>query len=133
MPNVFIIDLIDDDNYYYRYMGTALDDYYGAALTGKTVRDYRAGRFMDILLTFMFHVARKAEFGILTTQLKSEAHDWAVYTRVGLPIADDHETPNKVFGLVLVRQSDESIQRLTGVLDFRREERGRVDAVYGAL
>lgn len=134
LPSIFIVDLIGDDDYYYRYMGSNLDRYYGVSLTGMRAREYRkSGRLIEVAVDFFHRIARNAEMGILTTQLPSEAQDWLIYTRAALPVADDHEIPNKIIGIVLVKQAKQALHKLAGSLATDRQEGGHADTVFGKL
>ncbi len=134
LPNLFIIDLIGSNDYYYRFMGSALDEYYGVSLTGMRAREYRTtGRLVEVVIAFFHRLAGNGELGILTTQLASEAQDWLVYTRAALPVADDHEKPNKIIGIVTVRQAEEALHKLPGSLANERQEGGLVETRFGTL
>lgn len=130
---MFIIDLLENDDFLYRFMGSAIDQHLGASLTGRTFSDYRSGRVLQILMQFFLKVVKQPQMGILITQLDSETHEWVVYTRAALPIADDHQTPNKVIGLLLMQQSPDALLPAQKLLLAEKEQDGLVKSYYGTL
>ncbi len=133
LPNVFIIDAVENRTFRYRYMGTALDAHLGTSLTGRTFDAFRSGRVLEEITAFFMRVITHFEMGILTTRLPSETLGTATYTRVGLPIADDHKTPNKVLGLLLFENPPRASISEPYVFDIKNEERGIVKSVFGTL
>mgnify|MGYP001029111497 FL=1 len=132
-PNVFIIDAEPNDVFRYRYMGTAIDIHLGINLTGRTFKDFRSGRVSDEITSFFKHVIDTPSMGILTTKLPSETRGAVIYTRVGLPVADDHQKPNKVVGLLLFQLPDGSNGLPQQPYDFKSEEQGIATATFGTL
>ena len=132
-PNIFILDAEPKDIFRYRYMGTAIDSHIGVNLTGRTVDEFRAGRVLSELTTFFKTVLDTSSMGILTTQLPSETRGATIYTRVGLPIADDHQTPNKVLGILLFQLPDGMNGHRKVPYDIESEEQGIVSTEFGEL
>lgn len=135
-PNVFILDVEAENVFRYRYMGTAIDAHLGINLTGRTFGNFRSGRVLSEITSFFKTVTDTSSMGILTTRLPSETHDAITYTRVGLPIADDHQTPNKVLGLLLF-QIPEGVNgqqhKPHEPYGIEIEQQGIVGTVFGAL
>ncbi len=135
-PNVFILDVEPKNIFRYRYIGTAIDAHLGVNLTGRAFGDFRSGRVLTEITAFFKTVIDTSSMGILTTQLPSETHGTATYTRVGLPIADDHQTPNKILGLLLFQLPEGANryrQQPQEPYDLEREEQGIVSTVFGEL
>lgn len=132
-PNVFIIDAEPNDVFRYRYMGTAIDIHLGVNLTGRTFDDFRSGRVLNEITSFFKHVIDTSSMGILTTKLPSETQGAVIYTRVGLPVADDHQTPNKILGLLVFHLPDSANGSQQGPYDLESEEQGIVSATFGEL
>jgi len=132
-PHVFILDAEDNSVFRYRYLGTAIDAHFGVNLTGHTFDEFRSGRVLDEITTFFKQIMDTSSMGILTTQLPSETNDAITYTRVGLPVADDHQSPNKILGLLLFHLPDTNVQYEETSYDLENEDIGVVNAVYGEL
>ena len=132
-PNVFIIDAEKNGTYRYRYLGTAIDAHFGVNLTGHTLDAFRSGRVLDEITTFFNQIMATSSMGILTTQLPSETSDAITYTRVGLPVADDHQSPNKIIGLLLFRLPESDVRHEETTYDLENEDLEVVNAIYGEL
>ena len=133
LPNLFILDAEPNRAFRYRFMGSSLDDHIGIALTGRTFSEHRSGRVLEEITNFFSRIIDGDVVGVMTSQLPSETVKWATYTRVGLPIADDHETPNKVLGIMLIEHGGSFIERAPSIFDGDIEERGHADQIFGML
>lgn len=133
LPNLFMLDAEPNRAFRYRFMGSSLDSHIGIALTGRTFSEHRAGRVLEEITNFFSRIIDGDVLGVMTSQLPSETVNWATYTRVGLPIADDHMTPNKVLGIMLIAHGGSVIDRAPSILEGDIEERGHADQVFGLL
>ena len=71
--------------------------------------------------------------GILTTKLPYETRGAVIYTRVGLPVADAHQKPNKVINLLLFQLPDGSNGLPRQSHDLKSEGQGIATATFGTL
>jgi len=132
-PSVIIIDAEPNNVFRYRYIGTAIDIHLGVNLTGRTFNDFRSGRVLDEITAFFKHVIDTSSMGILMTKLPSGTRGAIINTRVGLPVADDHKTPNKVLGLLLFQLPEGSNGHNREPYDLENEEQGINSATFGEL
>ena len=133
LPSLFIIDAEENRTFRYRFMGSSLDEHIGIALTGKTFSDHRSGRVLEEITSFFSRIIDGDVLGVMISQLPSETVNWATYTRVGLPLADDHVTPNKVLGIMLIKHGGSTFDRASSFLEGDIEERERAEQIFGAL
>jgi len=133
LPHLFMLDAEPNRTFRYRFMGSSLDDHIGIALTGKTFSEYRSGRVLEEIINFFLRVIDGYVLGVMTSQLPSETVNWATYTRVGLPLADDHVMPNKVLGIMLIEHGGSTFDRAPSILEGDIEERGHAEQVFGAI
>ncbi len=133
LPHLFILDDEGDRTFRYRFMGSAIDAHIGIPLTGKTFAEHRSGRVLEEITSFFSRIIDGDVLGVMTSQLPSETVKWAIYTRVGLPIADDHMKPNKVLGIMTVEHGGSITDRAPSILDGDIEERGHAEQIFGTL
>ena len=133
LPNLYILDVLPGPDFGYRFIGTKIDEHMGVSLTGKRFSQARSGRILHEITNFFSHVASRGVLGLLATRLPSEKFEWVRYTRLGLPLADDHETVNKILGLYLFDLVCDEMHQTPNVDDLDQSELGEVVYRFGAL
>lgn len=133
LPSLFIIDVLGGARFRYRFMGTRIDEHLGASLTGRTFDEFRSGRTLAEITNFFQTIADEGALGLLQTRLPSERFEWLVYTRLGLPLADDHVTINKIVGLFLFEPTAEGYFDIPTLKDIDQNELGLVKSRFGRL
>lgn len=97
-PNCFILDVVEPRRFRYRYMGTDIDSHLGANVTGKMLHEFRSGGILETLTEFFGTVAERGRPGFLIDRVKAPSGNIIVYRRVVMPLSDDGERINKLFG-----------------------------------
>jgi hypothetical protein len=133
LPNVFIIDVLGGSQFRYRYLGTKIDEHLGRSFTGKVFSQARSGRVLSEITRFFDRIAEDRVLGLLETRLPSERLEWVRYSRLGLPIADDHRTVSKIFGLFLFEGIEDRYFRTPDIHDINHDELGEVASRFGDL
>ena len=132
LPKLYILDRVGD-TFRYRFMGTEIDKHVGMSLTGKLFTDVRSGAQTAQITQFFHDVLDNGCMGLPTTRLPVKLKNWHVYRRLAFPIADDHETPNKVTGLFLMERFDDLSDRRRSVLDGENAADGVVISQFAKL
>ncbi len=132
LPNLFIIDAEGPRDFRYRYMGSKVDEIIGKAVTGQLFSDFRTGRTLEELIDFFRRMIERHEMGVIRTRLPSETHDWMIYLRAGIPIADDHVTPNKVIGFISA-EGHGDLSTAPTLVEAEQSEFGLVEKRYASI
>lgn len=130
LPNCFIMDAIGDDRFRYRFVGTAIERHIGMPLTGKVMDEMRSGRLLETLTKLYGTTQRTGRAGFVTTQMPTEMHDFMLYHRLSLPISDDGETVNKIFGGHYFEQQSARSKYDRFVEDHDKDEIARVRMIF---
>ncbi len=133
LPEIFIIDHLPEGDFRYRFMGTAIDRLVGGSFTGRRFSESRSGRVLSEITEFFGTVVRFHVYGVMHTRLRSETTSWDIFTRTGLPVADDGETPNKVVGMIFTNSKGSRIEENYSAHWTATDEQGLVVKSYGAL
>ena len=133
LPHVFIIDAEGPNDFRYRFLGTQVDLAIGRSVTGRLISEFRTGRTLVETIAFFRRIMENREMGVMRTQLPSETHEWMQYTRFGIPLADDHVTPNKIFGLLKVDVAVNHISAPPTVFEAEQDERGHVERHFACI
>jgi hypothetical protein len=133
LPNLFILDVLDDHAFGYRFIGSRIDEHMGMSLTGKVFTQTRSGRVLREITAFFSRVVDQGVMGLLETRLPSERFEWVRYVRMALPLADDHQTVNKIVGLYLFEPTKEDAYDMPKIGDIDSEELGEVESRFGDL
>ncbi len=133
LPNLYILDALPGPDFGYRFIGTKIDEHMGVSLTGKRFSQARSGRILHEITNFFSRIVDRGLLGLLATRLPSEKFEWVRYTRFGLPLADDHETVNKILGLYLFDPVREELDQTPNVDEMDQSELGEVVYQFGDL
>ncbi len=133
LPHVFIIDVAGEHDFRYRFMGTQVDRAIGQSVTGRLISEFRTGRTLIETIAFFRRIVEHHEMGVMRTHLPSETHEWMQYTRFGIPLADDHTTPNKVLGLLKVDVANNQHSPPPTVFEVEQDERGHVERHFAPV
>lgn len=133
LPNLFILDVLGGGGFRHRFIGSRIDEHLGVSLTGKNLDAFHGGRALAEITQFYGRVAADGVLGFMQTRLASERFEWLVYTRAALPLADDHQTVNKVLGLLTFEPASEGFRDLPTFGDINQEELGLVKSKFGRL
>ena len=133
VPNLFILDVLGGGLFRHRFIGSRIDDHLGVNLTGQNLEPFHSGRALAEITHFYNRVSIDGVLGFMQTRLRSERFEWLVYTRVGLPVADDGETINKIVGLFLFEAASEGFRDVPTFNDIDQQELGLVRSTFGRL
>ena len=111
-PNIFIMDVLGDEKFRYRFMGTDIDRHLGASATGLRMDEFRTGAVLKTLTDFFGKVAETGRCGYLRTKMSTEKNDYLMYERLVMPISDDGLSNNKLLGGWYYNQVDDNSPRL---------------------
>ncbi len=98
VPYCFIMDCLGESCFRYRFVGTAIDKHIGLSLTGQMMDEVRKGNLLRTLTKLFGTTHSTGRPGFATTQMPTETRDYVLYHRLSLPLSDDGQTVNKIFG-----------------------------------
>ena len=130
ISNTYILDVLEDQKFSYRFIGTNIDRHLGVSITGKRVDEYRSGAALKTLTDFCSHVAETGDFGYLITKMSSENTEHLVYQRSALPISDDGIVINKLIGGWYYHAVEENPSRMKRVETPDYEQVALMSVIY---
>lgn len=98
VAHAFIMDVLEDRRFRYRFVGTHIDRELGVTTTGIRLDEYRSGAALESLTALFATVAERGVGGHMMTRMSTETSEAQIYERIALPVSDDGETVNKVAG-----------------------------------
>ena len=98
VSNCYIMDVLEDQKFINRFVGTNIDRHLGISLTGKHTDEYRRGTTLKTQTDFFTYVSQTGMCGHLITRMSSEANEHLIYHRSAMPLSDDGVTINKLLG-----------------------------------
>jgi len=98
VPSCFILDVVNQTRFRYRFVGTAIEEHIGELLTGRMMDEVRKGKLLQTLTDLFGTTQRNGQAGMATTQMPTETRGHMLYHRLSLPLSDNGETVDKIFG-----------------------------------
>jgi hypothetical protein len=98
IAHAYILDVLEDRRFRYRFVGTHIDRQLGRSITGLRIDEYRTGDALRSLTELFGTVCEQVVGGHMLTRMSSETSEIQVYERIAVPLSDDGETVNKIAG-----------------------------------
>jgi len=98
VPHLFIMDVLPEGEFRYRFVGTEIDHHQSHSITGLLLSEFRSDETFENLRKLFGTSAEQGVIGYYRSQMKSETKEYVLYERLVLPIADDGVKVNKLLG-----------------------------------
>lgn len=130
VPSCFILDVVEPCQFRYRFVGTAIDGHIGEPLTGHMIHDVRKGKLLETLTEFFGTTLETGRAGFATTQMPTDTRDHMLYHRLSLPLSDNGETVDKIFGCHFFEMASDTSDERPYVEDSEYDEISRVKMIF---
>lgn len=130
VPSCFILDVVSGNRFRYRFVGTAIDAHLGGSLTGQLMDEVRKGKLLETLTELFGTTHKRGQAGFATTQMPTETREHMLYHRLSLPLSDNGETVDKIFGCHYFELASDSKSNRPYIETIGNDEISRVTMLF---